>query len=104
MFSDRELAEDHFGIMSILPPACVAPLRGDEKAMNHRAMEYERRWRQALKERDCALAEVDDHNLALLKIAGAISQLQLAEESTSDDVTRRHLREIYADLQQVGQS
>ncbi|WP_157784048.1 hypothetical protein [Bradyrhizobium yuanmingense] len=34
------------------------------------------------------------HTLALLKIAGASSQLQLAEESTSDEVTRRHLHEI----------
>jgi hypothetical protein len=31
---------------------------------------------------------------ACAKIAGAIGQLTLAEQSTQDDVTRRHLREI----------
>lgn len=45
-----------------------------------------------------APVETEGYTAALLKIAGAISQLQLAEKSTSDEVTRRHLREILSQL------
>lgn len=41
---------------------------------------------------------------ALLKIAGAISQLKLAEESTSDEVTRRHLGEIISFLSSAAET
>jgi hypothetical protein len=58
VFTDRKLAEDHFGQVTLHPSACVDPLRDDERAMRERAMFYERAWREALRERDAALAQV----------------------------------------------
>lgn len=69
LFTDRKLAEDHFGLVTLHPAACVDPLRSDERAMRERAVSYERSWREALDQRDEARAAIaalstDDERLA----------------------------------------